>query len=153
MRSVVQRVISATVRVSGEVVASLGAGGDSVPGPGLLALVGVGRGDGPHQARALAEKLAHVRLLADASGRMSLSALETGGGVLVVSQFTLYGDLRRGRRPSFGAAASAEAAAPLVEEVVSRLGELGVRVASGRFGAHMALVLHNDGPVTMLLEA
>ncbi len=151
MRAVVQRVRRAAVEVNGRTAAAIG--------PGLLALVGVARGDGPAQATWLAEKLAHLRIFEGAAGpdggggRLDRSVLDTGGEVLVVSQFTLFGDARKGRRPDFTAAAPAEAARPLVEAVVDRLRALGVRTASGVFQAHMVVSLENDGPVTLILES
>lgn len=121
-------------------------------GPGLLTLVGATASDEPADARALAEKLANLRIFADADQRMNLSVLDTGGGVLVVSQFTLYGDVRRGRRPSFTAAADPSLAEPLITEVVAHLDSLGVPTATGRFGAMMAVDLVNDGPVTLVID-
>jgi D-tyrosyl-tRNA(Tyr) deacylase len=140
----VQRVSAARVRVAQEVVAEMG--------PGLLALVGVARGDGPEQARALARKLVNLRVLADADGRMNRSLLETGGTLGVVSQFTLLGDAREGRRPSFVEAAPPELAEPLVEAVVEEARQSGAPVVSGRFRAHMDVELVNAGPVTLLLD-
>src|SRR5512145_1329516 len=122
-------------------------------GEGLLALVGVARGDGPADAAALAEKLAHLRVFEDADGRMNRSLLEAGGTLGVVSQFTLLGDVRRGRRPSFVEAAPPEAAEPLVEAVVSRARAAGVAVVTGRFRARMDVALVTAGPVTLLLGA
>jgi D-tyrosyl-tRNA(Tyr) deacylase len=144
MRAVVQRVTSASVEVDGEVVGAIG--------PGLLALVGVTHDDDVDAAARLASKLAHLRVLDDDAGVMNRSVLDTGGAVLVVSQFTLYGDTSRGRRPSWVAAARPEVAAPLVEAVVDALRQLGVSVETGRFQAEMAVSLVNDGPVTVLVE-
>jgi D-tyrosyl-tRNA(Tyr) deacylase len=144
VRAVVQRVSAARVRVGQEVVAEMG--------PGLLALVGVARGDGPEQARALARKLVNLRVLADAEGRMNRSLLETGGTLGVVSQFTLLGDAREGRRPSFVEAAPPEHAEPLVEAVAEEARQSGAPVVSGRFRAHMDVELVNAGPVTLLLD-
>jgi D-tyrosyl-tRNA(Tyr) deacylase len=144
MRAVVQRVTSASVDVDGEVVGSIG--------PGLLALVGVTHDDDAASASRLAAKLAHLRVLDDEAGVMNRSVLDTGAEVLVVSQFTLYGDTSHGRRPSWIAAARPEVAEPLVDAVVAGLRELGVRVATGRFRTEMAVSLVNDGPVTVLLE-
>jgi len=141
---VVQRVSEARVEVSGENVASMG--------PGLLALVGVADGDGEEQARELARKLAHLRVLPDGAGRMNRSLLESGGTLGVVSQFTLLGDVRKGRRPAFTAAAPPERAEPLVECVAASARELGVTVVTGRFGASMRVSLVNDGPVTLLVD-
>jgi D-tyrosyl-tRNA(Tyr) deacylase len=141
---VVQRVSSARVRAAGETIAEMG--------EGLLALIGVARGDGETEARELANKLVHLRVFPDASGRMGLSLLEAGGTLGVVSQFTLLGDARKGRRPSWDAAAPPEQAEPLVEAVVRETRALGARVVTGRFGAEMELELVNAGPVTVLLD-
>ena len=144
MRAVVQRVTGASVEVDGEVVGTIGAG--------LLALVGVTHDDDETAARRLAGKLAHLRVLDDDAGVMNRSVLDTGASVLVVSQFTLYGDTSGGRRPSWIAAAKPEVAAPLVEAVVEELRALGVPVETGRFQAEMQVLLVNDGPVTVLVE-
>ncbi|NAZ85604.1 D-aminoacyl-tRNA deacylase [Kineococcus indalonis] len=141
MRAVVQRVSRARVSVDGEEVGAL-------DGPGLLVLLGVTHGDGPEQVERTARKVAELRVL-----RGERSVLEAGAGVLLVSQFTLYGDTRKGRRPTWSAAAPGEVAEPLVEAVAAALRERGVPVATGRFGADMAVELVNDGPVTLLLEA
>jgi len=138
VRAVVQRVTSARVRVGAEVVGEIG--------PGLCALVGVTHGDTAAVAARLAAKVANLRLFDDRS------VLETGGAVLVVSQFTLYGDTSRGRRPSWSAAAPGPVAEPLVDAVVAELRRVGLVVATGRFGAHMAVELVNDGPVTVIVE-
>lgn len=140
MKCVLQRVRSARVLVGGDVVGELDR-------PGLVALVGVTHDDGPAQAQALARKIADLRIL---DGERS--ALDLGAGVLVVSQFTLYADTRKGRRPSWNAAAPGPVAQPLVEAVVEALRGLGLTVATGRFGAHMEIELVADGPVTILLE-
>jgi D-tyrosyl-tRNA(Tyr) deacylase len=140
----VQRVSRAAVDVAGELVSEIG--------PGLLALVGVTHDDGPEEAAKLAGKIAHLRVFDDEAGVMNRSALEVGGAVLVVSQFTLYGDTVKGRRPSWIAAARPEHAEPLVSAVVAELEALGLGVATGRFRAEMAVELVNDGPVTVLLE-
>ena len=144
MRAVVQRVTSASVSVAGEVVASMG--------EGLLALVGVGRDDGAEQARELARKVVHLRVFSDASGRMNHSLLDLGATLGVVSQFTLYGDARQGRRPSFVQSAPAERAEPLIDAVVAEARELGAEVVCGRFQAMMDVALVNAGPVTILLD-
>jgi D-tyrosyl-tRNA(Tyr) deacylase len=144
MRAVVQRVSRASVEVDGARVGEIGAG--------LLALVGVTHDDGPEEAAKLAGKIAHLRVFDDDAGVMNRSALEVGGEVLVVSQFTLYGDTVKGRRPSWIAAARPEHAEPLVSAVVAELEALGLAVATGRFRAEMAVELVNDGPVTVLLE-
>ena len=139
-----QRVSEASVTVDGEVVGAIG--------PGLCALVGVTHDDGPDQARTLAAKLWHLRVFEGADGRMDLPVADVGGEVLVVSQFTLYGDTRKGRRPSWVDAARPEVAEPLIEQVCDELRSLGATVATGRFRADMAVALVNDGPVTLLLE-
>jgi D-tyrosyl-tRNA(Tyr) deacylase len=144
MRAVVQRVARARITVAGEVVGAMQAG--------LLALVGVGRGDGEAAAQELAAKLVHLRVFEDTAGKMNASLLDTGGTLGVVSQFTLHGDARKGRRPSFVEAAPAEQAEPLVEAVCRAARALGVAVVSGRFRAHMEVELVNDGPVTLLLD-
>jgi D-tyrosyl-tRNA(Tyr) deacylase len=144
MRVVVQRVAEATVAVGGEVVAAIG--------PGLVALVGVAAGDREESARALAEKTVRLRIFAPGDGGAERSVAEIGGAVLVVSQFTLLGDTRRGNRPSWSAAAPAGSARPLVELYGSTIRAHGVPVADGVFGAHMTVALVNDGPVTLLLE-
>jgi D-tyrosyl-tRNA(Tyr) deacylase len=144
MRSVVQRVTGASVTVDGEVVGEIG--------PGLVALVGVTHDDTTDLAVKLAGKLANLRVLDDADGVMNRSVVDTGGAVLVVSQFTLYGDTAKGRRPSWIDAARPEHAEPLVDEVVAELRRLGVEVATGRFRTEMLVDLVNDGPVTIILE-
>ena len=144
MRAVVQRVCRAEVRVEGASVGAIG--------PGLLVLLGVGRGDGAEEARFLAEKIVQLRIFSDPDGKFNLSALDVGGGVLVVSQFTLFADTRRGRRPSFINAAPPDIAAPLVERFTDAVRASGVTVAGGRFGAHMEVELVNDGPVTIVLD-
>ncbi len=144
VRAVVQRVSRACVRAGGDTVGETGAG--------LLVLVGVTHADGRAEAERMATKLANLRLFDDDAGVMNRSVLEAGGGVLVVSQFTLYGDTSRGRRPSWSAAAPGAHAEPLVEAVVARLRHHGVPVATGRFGAHMEVELVNDGPVTLVVE-
>lgn len=145
MRLVVQRVRSAAVRVDGETVGRIG--------PGLLVLAGVEKGDGPATADAAAEKLATLRVFADAAGKMNLDAAAVGAAFLVVSQFTLAGaPLTRGRRPSFDAAAPPAAAEPLVDRLVAGLRERGLPVATGRFRAYMEVELVNDGPVTFVID-
>lgn len=144
MRLLLQRVSSASVSVDGAVVAAIG--------PGLLALVGVRRGDGPEEAAWLAEKMANLRIFEDDEGKMNRSVLEVGGEALVVSQFTLYGDARKGRRPGFSDAAPPEEAEPLIEQFVSLLRAAGLPTRTGVFRAHMLVRLDNDGPVTLLLE-
>ena len=121
-------------------------------GRGLAVLLGVARGDVAEDAERLARKTAELRIFPDAAGRFDLSLLDIGGEALIVSQFTLLADSRRGRRPDFAAAASPEGAEPLVERYVSVLKQMGVPVATGRFGAHMLVEILNDGPVTILLD-
>ena len=145
MRLVVQRVTSASVRVAGDVVGAIGAG--------LLVLVGVREGDDELAAARLAAKTAELRIFEDNEGRFNRSLIDTHGEALVVSQFTLYGDVRRGRRPSFNDAARPEVAEPLVEAYATALQTLGPRVARGRFGAHMQVESVNDGPVTILIDS
>ena len=144
MRAVVQRVTRACVRVGCDTVGEIGAG--------LCALIGVTHADGPAEAERMADKLATLRLFADEAGVMNRSVVEAGGAVLLVSQFTLYGDTSRGRRPSWSAAAPGAHAEPLLDAVVARLRSQGVQVATGRFGAHMEVELVNDGPVTVLVD-
>lgn len=145
MRALLQRVSRASVSVRGEVVASIGSG--------LVVLLGVGAGDDEAVAAQLADKALRLRIFADDAGKLNLSALDVGAQVLVVSQFTLYADTRRGRRPSFTAAAPPEVAAPLVERFAAEIASAGVSVATGQFGAHMSVEIVNDGPVTIWLEA
>lgn len=145
MRVVVQRVSRASVTVDGETVASIGRG--------LLALVGVAPEDGEEEARRLARKCAELRVFSDAEGKFNLSLLEVGGEALVVSQFTLLADTRRGRRPSFVGAAPPETAEPLVEAFAAAMREAGVPTRTGRFGAKMTVELLNDGPVTIVLDS
>jgi D-tyrosyl-tRNA(Tyr) deacylase len=140
VRAVLQRVTRASVTVDGEVVGS-------IDRPGLLALVGVTHDDGPDQAAALARKIGDLRILRD-----ERSVVDEGAPVLVVSQFTLYADTRKGRRPSWGAAAPGPVAEPLVDAVVEALRGRGVEVATGRFGAMMEVALVNDGPVTLVVD-
>jgi D-aminoacyl-tRNA deacylase len=145
MRIVLQRVTSARVSVDAEVVGEIGAG--------LLVLVGLREGDDEATARRLATKTAELRIFMDEGGRFNRSLVETDGEALVVSQFTLYANVRKGRRPSFNDAARPEAAAPLVEAYAQELESLGVRVARGRFGAHMQVESVNDGPVTVIIDS
>ena len=144
MRALVQRVHRAAVRVDGEVIGEIG--------EGLCVLVGVTHGDDIATARRMADKLWHLRVFDDAEHQMGCSVADGSRQVLVVSQFTLYGDTRKGRRPSWTAAARPEQAEPLVDEVVSALRSLGATVHTGRFGAEMAVELVNDGPVTVMVE-
>lgn len=144
MRALVQRVSAARVEVDGEAVGEIGVG--------LLVLLGVGQGDSDAAAGWLAEKVAHLRIFTDVQGKMNLSLRETGGAALVVSQFTLYGDARKGRRPSFTEAAAPEEAKRLYELFCELLAGYGIYTARGIFQAHMAVTLTNDGPVTLLVE-
>jgi D-aminoacyl-tRNA deacylase len=144
VRAVVQRVIEATVTVDDEVVGAVGAG--------LCALIGVTHTDAPAQSRALAEKLWHLRVMPDDDGVMNRSVAETTRQLLVVSQFTLYGDTSRGRRPSWIDAARPEQAEPLINDLIAHLRLLGAHVATGRFRTEMQVALVNDGPVTVLVE-
>ena len=144
MRAVVQRVTEASVTVDGELVGAIGAG--------LCVLVGVTHDDTVAEASKLASKLWNLRIMDDEAGVMNRSVAETTGAVLVVSQFTLYGNTERGRRPSWIDAARPEVAEPLIDAVVAELGRLGAAVATGRFRTDMAVSLVNDGPVTVLLE-
>lgn len=145
MRAVVQRVSSAKVIVAGETAGEIGRG--------LLLLVGVAAGDGPPDADYIAAKTRDLRVFPDEDGRMNRSVVESGGAVLVVSQFTLQGDCRKGRRPSFDGAAPGPVARALYEDVVRRLRESGLPVATGIFQADMDVHLVNDGPVTLLLDS
>jgi len=145
LKAVIQRVSKASVSVDAETVGSIG--------PGLAVLLGVAQGDTVEEARRLAEKTAGLRIFSDAQGRFNLSLLDSGGEALVVSQFTLLADSRKGRRPSFTRAAPPEEAEPLVAEYEDALRRLGVRVAGGRFGAHMQVEILNDGPVTIILDS
>ena len=144
MKAVVQRVSEAKVEVEGVVVGMIGAG--------VLVLLGVAKTDTAENAAALAEKVVQLRIFSDDEGKMNRSLLETGGALLAVSQFTLYGDCRKGRRPSFDAAAGAEQARALYERFVDAARRAGARVETGVFQAHMAVSLVNDGPVTLLVE-
>jgi len=146
MRVLLQRVSSGSVTVDGQIVGEVGRG--------YVALVGVTHADTPADADALARKTVHLRVFEDEAGKMNRSLLDCGGGVLVVSQFTLYADTRRGRRPAFTEAARPELAAPLVERFAQTLRDEGVSaVQMGVFGAMMQVAIHNDGPVTIMLES
>jgi D-tyrosyl-tRNA(Tyr) deacylase len=144
MKAVVQRVIHGKVTVEGKTTADIDRG--------LVVLLGIGPDDGEEQAQWMAEKIVHLRIFEDDAGKMNRSVLEIGGKAIVVSQFTLYGDARKGRRPSFFGAAAPDKASPLVDRVVALLGEQGVPTQTGVFGAHMLVEIANDGPVTILLE-
>ena len=144
MRAVVQRVRTAKVTVAGKPVAEMG--------EGLLVLVGVGHADQTRDAHELARKLVHLRVFEDGAGKINESLLDTGGTLGLVSQFTLFGDTNKGRRPSFGRAAPADVAEPLVEALADAAREHGVAVVTGRFGATMEVELVNAGPMTLLLD-
>ncbi|MCL1588697.1 MAG: D-aminoacyl-tRNA deacylase [Actinomycetia bacterium] len=144
MRALVQRVEHADVTVDGEVIASIG--------PGLLVLVGAVNSDTSADVSTLAAKLVTMRIFSDVEGKMNLSVQDTGGSVLVVSQFTLLADIRRGRRPSFTAAAQPDHARSLIDRLVSEIGDRDIRVESGRFGASMDVSLVNSGPVTIIVD-
>ncbi len=144
MKALLQRVAEARVEVAEEVVGRIG--------QGLVVLLCAERGDGPQEADDLARKVANLRIFADEAGKMNRSLLDVGGSALVVSQFTLCADTRRGNRPGFSAAAAPEAASALCERFAGRLQEAGIPVQSGRFAAHMAVALVNDGPVTIWLD-
>lgn len=145
MRVLLQRVQRALVSVDAAVVGAIG--------PGLLLFVGVGEGDTEEQSTYLASKVVHLRIFPDESGRMNRSLLDAGGEALVVSQFTLFADARKGRRPSFVQAAGPDLAVPLLEHFVGQLEDFGVTVEQGEFGAMMAVELVNDGPVTIWLDS
>ena len=145
MKALVQRVTKALVSVSGEVVGEIG--------QGLVVLVGVARGDAERDAIYLADKIVKLRIFADEASKFNLSALETGGEILIVSQFTLLADIRKGRRPSFEEAASLEQAETLVNFFIDRVRDSGLKVEAGRFRQHMLVEIHNDGPVTIALES
>lgn len=144
MRALLQRVKNGRVIVAGHVLAEIG--------PGLVILLGVGPQDGEQQASYLAEKCANLRIFEDEAGKINRSILDVGGEVLVVSQFTLYADTRKGRRPSFTGAAPPEIASPLVERFAELLRAEGVPTQTGEFGAHMLVEIANDGPVTIWME-
>lgn len=145
MRAIVQRVTSASVKVDEKIVGEIGTG--------LLVLLGVSKTDSSAEADFLAEKIANLRIFEDDAGKMNRSLIETGGAILVVSQFTLYGDCRKGRRPSFDLAAPAEQARTLYEHFVAASRKTGLRVETGIFQATMAVSLVNDGPVTLILDS
>jgi len=144
MRAVLQRVRRGSVSVAGETLAEIG--------PGVMILVGVAPQDGEDQVRYLTEKIAHLRIFEDVDGKINRSLLDVGGAAIVVSQFTLYADTRKGRRPSFTDAALPEIARPLVDRFARLLAEQGVPTQTGEFGAHMLVEIANDGPVTIILD-
>jgi D-tyrosyl-tRNA(Tyr) deacylase len=145
LRALVQRVSEASVSIEGQTVASIK--------QGLVVLIGVGRGDSEADAVYLADKVANLRIFSDEADKFNLSALDTGGEVLVVSQFTLYADTRRGRRPSFTDAAPPEEAEPLIDKFVELLRASGLRVETGRFRQNMLVEIHNSGPVTIFIDS
>lgn len=145
MRAVIQRVLASQVEIDGEVVGKIG--------KGLNVLLGIEAGDSVEDARYLIDKIVNLRIFEDAEGKMNLSVLDTGGALLVISQFTLLGDARRGRRPSFSNAARPEQAIPLYEGFVAELRSLGIIVETGVFQAEMIVHIANDGPVTILLDS
>lgn len=145
MRAVVQRVVRAQVVIDGETVGAIDAG--------LVVLLGIAHADTPEQATWLAQKIVGLRIFNDADGKMNRDLLDVGGAMLIVSQFTLYGDCKKGKRPSFIDAAPAPIAIPLYEDFINGVKALGVPVATGRFGADMKVELVNDGPVTLIVES
>ena len=145
MRALVQRVTEAYVSVEGEVLGKIG--------PGLVVLVGIARSDGDAHIEYIVSKTVNLRIFEDDEGRFNLSALDIGADLLVISQFTLYADTRRGRRPGFTEAAPPDAASALFEKTLARFREFGLRVETGRFQTHMHVEIHNDGPVTIMLDS
>jgi len=145
MRAVIQRVIEAKVEVEGKIVGRVG--------PGLLVYLGVGKGDSEPDVQFMAEKLANLRIFSDEAGKMNRSVIDIGGGVLLISNFTLHGDCRKGRRPGFDGAADPALAEGLYEKVAQVIAQQGVPVEKGVFGAHMHVTSINDGPVTFLLDS
>ncbi|HXW01605.1 MAG TPA: D-aminoacyl-tRNA deacylase [Anaerolineae bacterium] len=145
MRAILQRVRRGHVAVDGNIVGEIG--------PGYVILLGVTHQDSPAEVKKLAEKIVHLRVFEDEQGKMNLSALDTGAEILVISQFTLYADSRKGRRPSFTEAAPPDRAEPLLAQFIAQLQTLGIKkVATGVFGAHMLVHIENDGPVTIILD-
>jgi D-tyrosyl-tRNA(Tyr) deacylase len=145
LRALVQRVSKASVSIEGQLVATIK--------HGLVVLIGVGKGDSEPDAQYLADKIANLRIFSDEADKFNLSTLDTGGEVLVVSQFTLFADTRKGRRPSFTNAASPEEAEPLIETFIQLLRVAGLRVESGRFRQNMLVEIHNAGPVTIFIDS
>jgi D-tyrosyl-tRNA(Tyr) deacylase len=144
MKAIVQRVQKASVTVSDKLIAEIG--------NGLLILLGVGKEDNEENARILAEKISHLRIFADEQGKMNLSVLDINGSAIVVSQFTLFADTRKGNRPSFIDAATPEIASPLCDRFAEKLQQMGIPTQTGEFGTHMLVEILNDGPVTISLE-
>ena len=145
MRAVIQRVSRAQVRVEGKPIGEIGAG--------LLVLLGVGKGDTAAEGASLLDKIVHLRIFEDEQGKMNLSLLDCGGELMIISQFTLYGDCRRGNRPGFDKAASPSLALGFYEKFIDKIGEKGVIIKAGRFGAKMTISLVNEGPVTLILDS
>jgi D-tyrosyl-tRNA(Tyr) deacylase len=145
MRALIQRVSEASVSIDGEIVGEIG--------KGIVILLGVTHGDIEKDAGYLADKCANLRIFEDENGKMNLSTLDVGGSALIISQFTLYGDTRKGRRPSYTDAALPEKAVPLYEYFIEKVKDAGLNVATGRFGASMNVDIHNQGPVTLMLES
>ena len=145
MRAVIQRVSSASVTVEKKIIGEIQAG--------LLVFLGIHHDDGDMELKWISDKISNLRIFEDGGGKMNLSLLDTGGAMLVVSQFTLYGDCRKGRRPGYSAAAPPEQANALYEQFITRIKETGIKTASGTFQAHMEVKLRNDGPVTLLLDS
>ncbi len=145
MRAIVQRVLSANVSVEGESISSIG--------PGLMVLAAVGKGDTESDISIMANKLCELRIFEDSDGKMNLNVSQSGGAVLLVSQFTLYGDVRKGNRPSFDGAELPVEAERLFEQLVYRVSQRGLPVSKGKFRSHMKVSLINDGPVTILLDS
>jgi D-tyrosyl-tRNA(Tyr) deacylase len=144
MRAVIQRVTESSVKVEGKIVGEIG--------PGLMVLLGIEEDDSETEVATLVKKIIGLRIFNDEDGKFNLSLIDTGGSALIISQFTLLGDCRKGRRPSFIRAARPETAVPLYESVIAGLRQTGIQVASGVFGAHMDVHLINDGPVTLLID-
>ena len=145
MRALIQRVTQASVTVDGEVLGQIG--------PGLVVFLGIARSDGPSETDYVVSKTVNLRIFTDADGRFNLSALDVNAQLLVVSQFTLYGDTRRGRRPSFSRAAPPDEAADLFADALDAFRETGLTIQTGRFQAYMNVTIHNDGPVTIMLDS
>ena len=145
MIALIQRVNRAQVEVAGKIVSEIG--------PGILLLLGIGRNDGPQDIEYIAEKTVHLRIFGDEQGNMNRSLLDTDGAILVVSQFTLLADTRKGRRPSFSNAAQPQVAEPLYRQAIESFRHYGIRVGEGAFGARMQVSLMNDGPVTIIIDS